>query len=445
MNEADATFCISCGNSMLTPSFGRIAPPVTAIPAQWQPSAAAPSVTAAPPPAPAETEALNYSRFVDMLCEGQNFLAQLAIRFYYITGLKTYQVTDYGCFVVPNLRRKAAEITTHIKREMEVRFQELLTTFLYMRIEHIETMPYLSNCIVKNEGSVPSHSDFTMAMRGGVRLFLELFWGFVFVLVDFLKWIGQALSQSAGAAIRTAGHAGNNVDNDEMLTGKRLMLASTYRHTRTYTYVHTVGPETYIGWFTHHEPPPGILSLFAPVLLYFAGTFLAPFYLRMLLGPFAELTGAQMSFFGPLSIVFGIGGILYILWFAPWLLNKLGALPQPRYISSLVFALWLLLGLFGAALIANGGSPDTFMMILSATASLATVTLLFAGLIVFLRVLFWPASHFDQFDAETHAKIVEQIIALSLAKFLDTSGYSSAEIQDILEQRPAAGRYRPRA
>ena len=437
-NEADATFCISCGNTLTRQAQSGIALPPTLPPSY---SAAAPAP--APSPAPFEIEALNYGRYVDMLCEGQSFLAQLAIRFSYVTGLKTYQVTHHDCFVVPNLRRDAAEIIAHIKQEMDaLGYQELLTAFLYMRIEHIQTLPYLSQCIAKiakNEGGVPSNSTILMLLLGGVRLFIELFWGIAFLVVDFLKWIGRAISQSAGAAIRTVGRGGN----DEMLTGNRLLLASTYRHTRTYTYVRDVGPETYVGWFTHHEPPTGIMSLFAPMLLYFAGTFFSQFYIRMLLGPFADLTGARTTFLGPLSLVFGVGGILYIVWFAPWLLNKLGALPQPRYISSLVFALWMLLGLFGTALAASGGSPDTFMMILSATATIATAMLLFTGLIVFVRVLFWPSSHFDQFDAETHAKIVEQRIATILAERLESAGYSAEEISDILSQKsPGAGRYR---
>ncbi|MBS1790058.1 MAG: zinc ribbon domain-containing protein [Acidobacteria bacterium] len=445
-NELDATFCTVCGQPL-------------ALQSQYASTAApapnygyAPTRSASPPSPSTEIEALNYSRYVDLLCEGQGFLAQLAIRFSYVTGLKTYQVTHHDCFVVPNVRRDSAEIIAHIKREMDgLGYQELLTTFLYMKTEHIQTLPYLSQCVskmAKGGGEVSSNNTILMILLGGVRLFVELFWGFAFLIVDFVKWLGRVLSQSAGATIRTVGRVGN----DEMLTGNRLLLASTYRHTRTYTYVRDVGPETYVGWFTHHEPPQGMLSLFAPMLLYFVGTFFAQFYIRMLLGPFAGLTGSRMSFLGPLSIVFGIGGILYVFWLAPWLLNRLGALPQPRYISSMVFVLWALLGLFGAALFAsrmeggfgyNDSSPDTFMMILSATVTIATAMLLFAGLIVFIRVLFWPTTHYDQFDAETHAKIIEQRIATILAESLESAGYSANEIADILSQKsPGAGRYR---
>lgn len=445
-NELDATFCIVCGQPLaLQSQYSTATAPVG--------YGYAPARPVSQPPHGTEIEALNYSRYVDLLCEGQGFLAQLAIRFSYVTGLKTYQVTHHDSFVVPNLRRDSTEVISHIKNEMDgLRYQELLTTFLYMKTEHIQTLPYLSQCISKlnkSEGVASSNNAILMVLLGGIRLFIELFVGIAFLIVDFLKWLGRILSQSAGATVRTVGREGN----DELLTGNRLLLASIYRHTRTYTYVRDVGPETYVGWFTHLEPPQGMLSLLAPVLLYFVGTFFAQFYLRMLLGPFAGLTGSRMPFLGPLSIVFGIGGVIYIFWFAPWLLNRLGALPQPRYISSLVFVLWALLVLFGIASVANrldGGfgynnaSPDTLiMMILSETVTIATLMLLFAGLIVFVRVLFWPTTHYDQFDAETHAKIIEQRIATILAEYLESAGYSDQEITDILSQKaPGAGRYR---
>jgi hypothetical protein len=146
---------------------------------------------------------------------------------------------------------------------------------------------------------------------------------------------------------------------------------------------------------------------------------------------------------GLLSTIFGVGGVVYILWFAPWFLDRVGALPQPRYISSLVFVLWALLGLFGTALVASGGSPDTFYMILSATATMSTFMLLFAGLIVFFRTLFWPVTHFDQFDAETHSRIVAERVAVILRELLDDAGYSQEQANDILSgSNPGAGRYR---
>ena len=69
--------------------------------------------------------------------------------------------------------------------------------------------------------------------------------------------------------------------------------------------------------------------------------------------------------------------------------------------------------------------------------------LLWAAFLVFLRAVNLRLMHFDQFDAETHSHIVKERIAAILAEQLESAGYSSSEVSDILSgNSPGAGRYR---
>lgn len=433
-NEADATFCTSCGVTMtLQPQSRAVTPP----PIYGQPYAAA-----APAPAPSapvsEIEALNYSRYVDLLCAGQSFLAQLAIRFYYVTGLKSYLVTHHDSFVVPNLRRDAAETIARIKQEMDgLGYQELMTTFLYMRTEHIQTLPYLSRSMIRDQAGVIPGANLFGLLIGGALLAAEIFLGVFLLLFDLAKLIFRVTVQQAGGAVRAVGRNGH----DEMLAGNRLLLASTYRHTRTYAYVRDVGPETYVGWFTHHEPMTRGVELFLLTAAFLIFGFIAG-------------VGAGVPFLA----LFGIAaGIALTCWFAPWLLNRLGALPQPRYISAVMGVIsGLVLVVAGLGMmntfadpdrifrnISYGQTVDPFLTILIVAVISANYLLFSVAVITFLRACWSPVWHFDQFDAETHANIVKQRIGMILAEYLEAAGYTQSEINDILSgNNPGAGRYR---
>ncbi len=427
LNDPDATFCAGCGGTILAQRPAPSAP----LPYGYG--------QAAPAPAPyAEIEALNYSRYVDLLCEKQGIVAQLAIRFYYVTGLKSYLVTHHDCFVVPNPRRGAAEAIGRIKQEMDgLGYQELTTTYLYLRTEHVQTLPYLSRSMIRDQAGVTPSLNAFGVLVGGIRLALEIACGIFFLLFDAAKWMLGAISQQAGAGMRAAGRGGH----DEMMTEKRLLLASTYRHTRTYTYVRDVGPETYVGWFTHHEPMTGGIEL-----LLLTAAFLI----------FGFLMGIGSGM--PFLTLFGISaGIALTGWFAPWLLNRMGALPQPRYISAVVTiiaGLVMLVAGLGVMIsfadpdlilrrISYGGTSDPFLLILMIAAITAIYWLWAAATIAFLRACGLVVWHFDQFDAETHAHIIKQRVAMILAEDLAAAGYAPAEISEILSPSSAgAGRYR---
>jgi hypothetical protein len=448
-NEADATFCVSCGASITSPGLAQTVAVMPGV-GVFGPGAA-PAVSFTPPSPPAgvearrrvdvSAEALDYRRYVEMLCEGQGLLAQLAIRFYYVTGLKSYLVTHHDSFIVPNLRRDAAEICARIKQEMDaLGYQELMTTYLHMRTEHIQTLPYLSPSVMKDQAAwVSSNLRAFVVLFNAARLAIEVLFGVFFLVVDFIKWVVRVISQSTGASIRAV----RRESNDEMLSGRRLILASTYRHTRTYTYVRDVGPETYVGWFTHHEPLPGTTALLVISLVLLGYSFLTGITIGL---PFVALIGAA-------------AGVAYVLWFGPWLLAKLNAPPQPRYISAVLTALSLVgtlvggLGLF--AMLDNPGrvvtgmimgervGPDPFLAILISAAVFAAFWLYVVAAFVFFRALGVTVWHFDQFDAETHAKIVEQRVGLILSEYLEAEGYRPGEIDNILSQKtPGAGRYR---
>ena len=451
-NEADATFCTSCGRTLTTQGLG-VTPPFTLQPPYGYGQAAAAAAPQAAPVPPAEIEAIDYSRYVDLLCKEQGFLAQLAIRFYYVTGLKSYLVTHHDCFVVPNPGRDAAEIIDHIKQEMDrLGHQELMMTFLYMRKEHIQTLPYLSRNMTSEAGVIPGVHAVGF-LTSGIRLTLEVMFGFIYLIVDAIKWIFRSATQGAGLGIRAVGRNGK----DEMVKEKRLLLASTYRHTRTYTYVRDIGPETYVGWFTHHEPVIGGADLLALNLAFLGIGLWVGIKLHL---PFLALFGVA-------------GGIAFTFWFAPWLLNRLGALPQPRYISTMLTAMstliFLLAGqgifgspsdlerVFGGVVRPSGpfggygtsdpfsayGPSDPFLAILVIAVIAASYWLYAVAVLAFLRAYRLTMWHFDQFDAESHAHIVKQRIAAILMEHLESVGYSPAEITDILSQKsPGAGRYR---
>jgi hypothetical protein len=450
-NDADATFCVFCGtsfNSAAVPVMSASATSVVAAPPAVKYE---PAMTVAPPAhsgtgnlsitsAPAdETEALTYDRFVESLCRGQGFLTSLVIRFYYVTGLKSYLVTHHDSFVVPNLRRGAGEICANIKSGMDaLGYQELLTTFLYMKTEHIQTLSYLSRSMIRDEAGTSHNLQFFGSALGFIRLALEVVFGVFFVIADGIKYLFRALSHQAGLGVQTVGRTGE----DELRTGTRLLLASTYRHTRTYTYVRDVGPETYVGWFTHHEPPPSMVALIIAALV------------LLIVG----LTGAAAGL--PFVFLLGVaGGIGYTLWLAPLILSRLGALPKPRYISALIFLLNVPIALLGIGLLDTISSPeywlygrrgygmygmnDPFMVMMAVAAYAAWQMLVVSALIAFVSALMRNVTHFDQFDAETHSQIIKERIGLILAEHLESSGYNPTEIADILSrQSPGAGRYR---
>jgi len=291
--------------------------------------------------------------------------------------------------------------------------------------------------MVKDTAGV--NRDFSLfgAALGAVRLFIEIWFGIFFLLVDLIKLLVKSISQSTGLSIRTVGREGE----DELQTGKRLILASSYRHTRNYLYVRDVGPETYVGWFTHHEPLPGTASL-----VVIASLFLI----------FGAITGAGLGV--PFIVIFGIAlGLAYTFWFGPWLLARAGALPQPRYISGLITALYVFLMLIGYSMLDSLTSPtslyggrslgrygaDPFTMMLIVSAITAFYVLVLVALIVLFRTVMMNLSHYDHFDAETHSKIVKERTSVILAESLESAGYTDSEIGDILEQKiPGAGRYR---
>jgi hypothetical protein len=175
---------------------------------------------------------------------------------------------------------------------------------------------------------------------------------------------------------------------------------------------------------------------------------------------FGFLTGLSLGL--PLLFVFGVAlGLAYTFLFAPWLLQRAGALPQPRYISGMIFMLLLpvllvgygllayltspqyLLGGYGMRGIGGAGGADPFSIMLMVSAFTANYALLITALAVFVKTIMMGVTHFDQFDADTHSKIVKERIALILAEYLESSGYSPNEIVDILGQSmPGAGRYR---
>lgn len=437
-NDQDATFCAFCGASIsplpLRPAVA-VAGNVGAG-AVVSPILAPPNLGTYAPSTP-EVEGLGFDRYVSMLCRDQSFLTQLAIRFYYITGLKSYLVTHHDSFVVPNLRMDAAEIYSRIKADMDgLGYEELFTTYLRMKTEHIQTLPYLSRSVVPDRADVQHNYSFFGALVGGLRLYFEIVFGIIFLIADLFRLIGRSITQGIGLSVRIPGREGL----DELLSGTRLILASTYRHTRTYTYIRDVGPETYVGWFTHHEPLPG------------TGVFLA---IGIVFIFFAWLTGVYTSL--PLVFLFGvIGGLAYTFWFAPWFLHKVGALPQPRYLSAMVFALMVpgwLVGFNMLDQIASGRflSPrfyaphvsDPFSVMLIIASLTANYALFWIGIVVFIRAVMLSISHFDEFDVETHSKIVKERIGLILGQLLESSGYTAAEATEILQQNmPGAGRYR---
>jgi hypothetical protein len=80
------------------------------------------------------------------------------------------------------------------------------------------------------------------------------------------------------------------------------------------------------------------------------------------------------------------------------------------------------------------------LIIASLTANYA---LFWIGIVVFIRAVMLSISHFDEFDVETHSKIVKERIGLILGQLLESSGYTAAEATEILQQNmPGAGRYR---
>lgn len=467
LNDPDATFCAFCGASFMpVPSVTQ--PVATTGNFSFEP--ARPSTPLfnsldglAQKSSPAGDSVLDYNAYVEMLCQGQSYLAQMVIRFYYITGLKSYLVTDHGSFVVPNVQMTSAGLCNRIKQEMDaLGYQELSTTLVRLKSEHLQTLPYLSRSMVRDNAGVIHNLGFFGGLVGLLRLYFEVGYGFLHLLVDLIKLVSKAISQSAGLAVQTVGRD----DEDELLTGKRLMLASTYRKTRTFTYVRDVGPETYVGWFTHHEPLPSVVTLVVLTAAFVIGSFMLG------LG-----TGYTFSF------IFGsVGAVLYVFAFIPWLLTRLKALPQPRYLSGLTMLLAIMtLGLpalavplagivtvfyplvsifFGFILSALGplgllgrgghgpsafpmGNGDALTMLLMVGGFTVVALPSFISLIVFFKTTNLSLSHFDQFDAETHAKIVKERMGLILAQQLESSGYTPEEISNILEQKmPGAGRYR---
>jgi hypothetical protein len=448
--DADATFCGFCGHSITATAFAQTTAPVAPPPTYQMPPAAPAYAPAAMPvavsPAAAPiAEPLTYTRFVETLAAGQHFLTQLAIRFWYATGLKSYLVTSHESMILPNLRKTPPEIYAAFKQVMDsLNHTELKTTFLYMKTEHIQTLPYLSRSALVDVAGVNHDLHFFGALAGAVRLLAEVFFGIFFLLVDGVKWIMHSVSQSAGMELRAVGREGE----DELRTGKRLLLASTYRHTRCYAYVRDVGPETYVGWFVHHEPLPGVAAL----LLLSVLSLIYSFVFGSLLGiPFLYFFGA-------------VGAILYVFLFAPWLLGKMNALPQPRYISALVFATYLPLFLAGAGLaigLLNGlsnpasillggegqgprlgfGESDPFIFLFYSFANTTGSLLTYLAIITILRSVSLKMTHYDHFDAETHAKIIRERLGILLSGYLHEAGYTESEIANILKTTtPTFGR-----
>jgi hypothetical protein len=439
-NDADATFCAFCGGSLQIEA-ANVSGPLTGGLKYASVAPALPATSVYPVTSvaePLDEEPLDFDRFIDVLCRDQGFLAQMAIRFYYVSGLKSYLVTSHDSFVVPNLRCESMDIYKRIKREMDdLGYRELFTTYLYLRKEHIQTLPYLSRTMMVDVAGVQHNLNFFGSLIGALRLLLEVFFGIFFLIADLVKLIVRNVSAGVGLSVRSGGQSGP----DELLTGKRLMLASSYRHTRTYTYVRDVGPETYVGWFTHHEPLPGTSAFLIIAVVFIL---------------FGWLTGVSMDL--PIVFFFGIVlGLAYIFLFAPWLLHKLRTLPQPRYLSAMVFALFVpmmfvgynIMDNFSTRFMMGGGygmrryGADPFSIMLSIATVTANYALFWIAIVVLIRAITLSVSHYDQFDAEAHSKIIKERIGLILAELLETSGYTPAEIGDILQQSmPGAGRYR---